>query len=303
MYLDGSGLVFRRELLAAGYTEKELRPLRAGRELTTIRPGAYLPTADDAPRDDPAAGHHLVIGAAVEKVAVDAVVSHVSAAVLHGLTLWNCPLGRVHFTRPQASGGRRTRHLHVHSAALAPAEVVEIDGIRVTSVARTVVDLARDRSFEQALVTADAALFCGRTTPAELAEAAAAVAGRTGSPAARRVAAAASGLSESPGETRSRVALARSGVPSPVQQYRVGSWRTDFGWEEFRTVGEFDGKVKYGRALRPGQDPGEAVFAEKRREDAIRDEGLQVVRWVWAELATFDVVEARLWRAFDRGRR
>jgi hypothetical protein len=68
-------------------------------------------------------------------------------------------------------------------------------------------------------------------------------------------------------------------------------------------VGEFDGKVKYGRALRPGQDPGEAVFVEKRREDALRDRSLQVVRWVWAELATFDVVAERLWRAFDRGRR
>jgi hypothetical protein len=69
-----------------------------------------------------------------------------------------------------------------------------------------------------------------------------------------------------------------------------------------RNGGEFDGKVKYGRALRPGQDPGDAVFDEKRREDALRDQGLQVVRWVWAELATFDVVAARLRRAFVRGR-
>jgi hypothetical protein len=45
------------------------------------------------------------------------------------------------------------------------------------------------------------------------------------------------------------------------------------------------------------------VFAEKRREDAVRDLGPQVVRWVWDEFATFDVVVARLLRAFDRGRR
>jgi hypothetical protein len=61
--------------------------------------------------------------------------------------------------------------------------------------------------------------------------------------------------------------------------------RTDFYWEEFRTVGEFDGKAKYGRDLRPGQDPGEAVYREKRREDALRDLGLQVVRWTWDELS------------------
>ena len=30
----------------------------------------------------------------------------------------------------------------------------------------------------------------------------------------------------------------------------------DFGWPEQRTVGEFDGRVKYGRGLTPGGDPG-----------------------------------------------
>ena len=49
-------------------------------------------------------------------------------------------------------------------------------------------------------------------------------------------------------------------------------------------LGEFDGRVKYGRLLRPGQEPGDAVFEEKRREDAIRDEGWGVVRWVWSDL-------------------
>ena len=60
--------------------------------------------------------------------------------------------------------------------------------------------------------------------------------------------------------------------------------RTDFAWEDRGVLGEFDGRVKYGRLLRPGQDPGDAVFEEKRREDAIRDEGWGVVRWVWSDL-------------------
>jgi hypothetical protein len=65
-------------------------------------------------------------------------------------------------------------------------------------------------------------------------------------------------------------------------------------------VGEFDGLVKYGRLLRPGQTPGDAVVAEKRREDRVRDEGLRVVRWTWDELETPGVVVKRLWRAFAR---
>ncbi|MGH3564545.1 MAG: hypothetical protein ACRDRH_00645 [Pseudonocardia sp.] len=78
----------------------------------------------------------------------------------------------------------------------------------------------------------------------------------------------------------------------------LGLGRVDFGWPGLRTVGEFDGRVKYGRLLRPGQDPGDAVFEEKRREDLIRDEDLRVVRWIWNDLRTFDEVARRLRRAY-----
>jgi hypothetical protein len=79
--------------------------------------------------------------------------------------------------------------------------------------------------------------------------------------------------------------------------------RTDFGWEEHRLVGEFDGRVKYGRLLRPGQDPGDVVIEEKRREDAVRDEGWRMVRWVWADLSSGHRLAARVRRARERGRR
>lgn len=73
----------------------------------------------------------------------------------------------------------------------------------------------------------------------------------------------------------------------------------DFGWPEHGVAGEFDGQVKYGRLLRPGQSPGDAVFAEKVREDRLRGEGLTVVRWTWDELTPFDAVESRLRRALS----
>ena len=65
-------------------------------------------------------------------------------------------------------------------------------------------------------------------------------------------------------------------------------------------MGEFDGKVKYGRGLRPGQTRGDVAWAEKRREDALRDFGLLAVRWTWDELCPFDAVAERLRRAFTR---
>ena len=119
---------------------------------------------------------------------------------------------------------------------------------------------------------------------------------RPGNARARRVAAFADGGGQSVGESRSRILLARHGIPPPVLQWPVHDPQarhvgtTDFGWPDLRTVGEFDGLIKYGRLLRPGQTPGDAVVAEKRREDRVRDEGLHVVRWTWDELDNPDVV-------------
>jgi hypothetical protein len=92
-------------------------------------------------------------------------------------------------------------------------------------------------------------------------------------------------------------------LPVPILQHRfeiAGGARVDFWWPEHGTVGEFDGRVKYGRLLRPGQDPAEVLWEEKRREDALRDTGASVVRWVWDEIPTFDPVADRIRRAFAR---
>ncbi len=96
------------------------------------------------------------------------------------------------------------------------------------------------------------------------------------------------------------------GLPLPDLQIEVRDpsgrllGRADFGWREQRLLGEFDGRVKYGRLLRPGQDAGDAVFEEKRREDAMRDENWSVVRWVWRELDVPVAFGRRIVRRLDR---
>jgi hypothetical protein len=301
-----SGLAFRPGLLAAGLTDDELNCALCA-VAGSLRRSVRVPTSPRSTRgsttrwpDTPWRAR-----AAIPKVAPDAVLSHVSAAVMHGLPLWNVPLHRVHVTRPRSTGGRRTRLLHVHAAPLEPDEITILDDVPLTCVDGTVVDLACMLPFEPALIAADAALNRHLVTPADLRAALVRAAGRSGVPAARRVVAAANARAASPGETRSRLAIARAGLPTPQLQHVVAAVgaEVDFYWEEFQTVGEFDGKVKYGRSLRPGQTPGDVVFAEKRREDALRDEGLQVARWVWDEICPFDEVAARLWRAFARSRR
>ena len=49
--------------------------------------------------------------------------------------------------------------------------------------------------------------------------------------------------------------------------------RVDFCWKKQRTIGEFDGKIKYRRVLKPGQSIEDVLFEEKRREDVLRDLG------------------------------
>ena len=71
----------RSQLLAARFSDDEVRRLvRAGR-LTPLRRGVYV---EGAVPDDVLARHVLQVEAALADLASDAVVSHVSAAVVHG---------------------------------------------------------------------------------------------------------------------------------------------------------------------------------------------------------------------------
>jgi hypothetical protein len=298
-------LRLRRTAIDDGWSDEELsRLVRAG-ELERLRRGAYV--AGTLPADV-ADVHRLLIRATLAVLRRSAVVSHQSAAVLHGLPLWDTPLDRVHVTREPNAWHHVSRVLHVHVAGLRDDEVTLVDGIRVTSPIRTALDLARSLPHEAAVVTLDAALYGGLLSHADLRLRLMDIVGTPGSRAAARAIAFADERSESVGESRSRVILHRWGLPASGLQFEVlrsdGSsiGRTDFVWEEQRLVGEFDGRIKYGRLLRPGQTPGDAVFEEKRREDEIRDEGWGVLRWVWGELAVPHRLAGRVRRALERPR-
>ncbi|MCZ2858079.1 type IV toxin-antitoxin system AbiEi family antitoxin domain-containing protein [Blastococcus sp. VKM Ac-2987] len=298
-------LRLRRDAVAAGWSDDELaRAVRAG-ELARLRRGAYVDTVLPAA---PAARHALLVQATVAQLRRPAVVSHQSAAVLLGLPLWDVPLDRVHVTRPPGSWHDRSRVLCCHVARMRDDELVDVDGVLVTGPVRTMLDLARSLPHEAAVVALDAALHRGRLALDELRTRLFDIAGSPGARSAARAVAAADPRSESVGESRSRVILQRWQLaPSALQfEIRSGSGalvaRTDFAWEDAGLAGEFDGRVKYGRLLRPGQEPGDAVFAEKLREDAIRDEQWGVVRWIWAELAVPHRLAAKVRRAQERTR-
>ena len=155
---SGPGPLLLRDLAAAGVDGDEVRRMHRRGELACIAPGVYVDPADPRLRR-PEDRHQMQVAAAVPRIASDAVVSHQSAAVLHGLPAWNLPLARVHATRPRRSGALRTgTAARPHGRRSSPTRSPTVDGVAVTAVARTAVDVARTVGFEEAVAVLDAAL-------------------------------------------------------------------------------------------------------------------------------------------------
>lgn len=228
---------------------------------------------------------------ALHEAPADAIASHRTAAALHGLPLLRSRENLVHLTVDRPRGGRSNGHARIHSSPPETLTAFEIDGIPVTGVARTLVDLSRTEGFRAGVVAADFALREKLITPAEFHRELELHRGRTAVAIARDVADFADPLAESAGESLSRCIMRDlADIPTPTLQReyfeRDGRLlaRTDFSWGDGALVGEFDGKVKYTRGAGFGDDPGETVWKEKQREDRLRDLGVVVIRWVWSML-------------------
>jgi hypothetical protein len=292
-----------RNLMDQGYNWVDLRRLQRDGDLVRVRRGAY--TLGDKTGEFVEERHRRLILATAPQVQDGAIFSHGSAAVLHGLPVWSGAVARVHVTRNRRGKGIKRAVVHVHGAPLQPSEIVLIDNLPVTSLARTVLDVARTLPSTQAVAAGDRALALGLARE-ELDAGLLAMERWPGIRAARRVVEFLDGRSESAGESMSRVRLMEEGLPRPEpQQETFGPdgrlvARVDFGWKEHKTVGEFDGKIKYGRLLKPGQRIEDVIFEEKLREDAVRDLGLQVVRWISRDLYRPGVLRERVLRALAR---
>lgn len=118
----------------------------------------------------------------------------------------------------------------------------------------------------------------------------------TAGPVVREVVDLADGRSESVGESRSRWLLHVLGFGPALPQFPVGlGERTvyaDLKLGRWPVLVEFDGMGKY-------DAPG-SLRAEKRREDALRALGYEVVRLTWDELANPRLVRHKILAAIAR---
>ena len=230
--------------------------------------------------------------------------SHQSAARAYGLGVVgheSAPM--IQITRaPGDRGSRKGRPgVLVHIAALPAEHVVSHRGVRLTSVPRTVIDLARVLPFGEGVAVADSALHAGLTTKSELAAVIADCTRWPGLQRAREVTAFSDARSESVLESLSRAVFHQAGLPPPDLQVWVGDdgeiiGRADFLWRRYRTIGEADGALKY-------QTPARAR-AQLERDARLRAAGYEVVHFTWPQItrAPAQVVDS-IRVAFSRGGR
>ena len=211
-------------------------------------------------------------------------IAHVTAARLHGLrapfqaqlqddTPW-------FLRRPDDSSPSRRNGVAVLPAHFEPEHVQDLDGLRVTTLARTAMDLARGCRLERALIPLDHALARGVPRGA-LVELAIYMKGWPGSRVFKLALSMLDALAESSLESMARAIVWIEGIATPVSQFEVRGasrrrYRADFAWPSHRVILEIDGAEKYPTP--------ESIYAEKRREDDLRRAGWQVHRWTYDDM-------------------
>ncbi|WP_139230931.1 hypothetical protein [Microbacterium sp. cf046] len=299
-----------------GIPASRVRSMASGGEIVAVHRGRYVRSDrwDAAYRES----RHLlsVVAADAFRRSDDAVFAFASAAVVHGLPLYRHQAGAPHICTPHADGiVRRGRALRRHEIAIADADRVVVGGIPVTSLQRTVYDLIRTTSRETALACADAALRSvawddGRLTYDDAAAETwrsglkgriARNAGARGIRQARWIADFAEGRAQLPGESTSRLYLADLGFARPRLQVPFPGpngavYRIDFGLDDVRAWGEFDGMGKYLDTEMLGTTSSrKALQDEKEREDWIRGRSQwRFARWGSAHIATARALGSRL---------
>lgn len=298
---EQQGVFLTREARELGYDDRSIARAVRGRLWHRVRRGAYVPYDVWANAD--AEARHLIRARAVHRSYGDRVCfSHVTAALLHGVAVWDVDLGRVHVTRLDGGAGRTEPDVVHHEAlCLAPDDVIRLDGVLATTPSRAALECGILGSSESAVVSLDSLLSLGLGTPVELGSVYDVIQHWPGSQHLQVAVRMADAGAKSVGESRTRWLFFVQGIPAPELQFRVfdGSGEllgiTDFAWKRHRLMGEFDGRSKYGRLLREGQTPGDAVFAEKVREDTLRrTTGFGMVRIIWADLSRPSVTAARV---------
>jgi very-short-patch-repair endonuclease len=290
------GVVSTKQLEALGYTDRSTTKSAAAGRLHRVHQRVY------------AVGHRrltwhgrcwaAVLAAEPHETEVrgwPVVASHASAAYLWGLLRYQPET--IHVTAPTRRRGKREFWVHF-SSILAPEDRAEREGIPVTSLARTFLDLAAswqaerlERSLERAEETG---LFDLHEVEALLRRAG----GHRGRGRLDRAAAIYRPdptVTRSGFERRFREGVARVGLPVPSMNYLFAQYELDACWPDLRFAVELDLFETHGTRA--------AFERDRRRQEELKLLGMETIRITEPRFrAEPDLVLANLATLLDRRR-
>ena len=286
--LHQGGVFTRRQAVQAGLTERQIKTaLQPYGAWVVVRRGVYAERATwDAA--DQVARHLARVRAGVVNAEADYVVSHTSAAVLHGLDCRPHWRELVHVSHPGVRGGRTEGGVKHHPADVPASQVVEVGGLETTDLARTAVDVAREHGTEDGVVAMDQVLRRG-VSRGEVGRVLEQMRSWPHVTQARGALDLADAGAANPGESLARLMVVELGFGRPQTQVLVedGGRRALLDMLLEGHVFEFDGRQKFIGTTRGGFAPEQledALWAEKQREDWLRSLGFGISRIVWADL-------------------
>ena len=269
-------------------------------ELIKLRRGAYVP-ADTWESSSERMRHVLRVRAVVAQATRPVVICGESAAAIWGMPISGAWPTSVSVLDNWRGGGRAEPGVRRTSAAFATARSVETQGLRVTDITRTALDVARRVPFPEAVGSVDWALGRRNSRAVSLESLIDDTNNfdtRLGRRHLERVVAFASPLSDSFGESRCRAVIHVQGFARPALQIefrdQVGSMYPDFYWPVVNVAAEFDGKQKYTRDEYTKGDPIETLWREKNREDRLRQQVSGLTRLVTSDVEHPDRLSRKL---------
>jgi very-short-patch-repair endonuclease len=263
------GLVTRAQLLRAGVLPHLIEGrVRAGR-VRPVHAGVYQVGSVVVPRAREAAALLSCDGA---------VLSHRTAAALRTMVHEQQATDVVDLTvSPSRHYGRRPG-IRTHRSKLAKDEITVLDGLPITTAARTLLDLcsvATPRELERALAVAERERFATRD---ELTALLNRYPRRPGTRRLRDFIATKAALvfTRSAAEEQLLALIRKAGLPEPEMNVVLHGCEVDCFWRDARLAVEVDGYAYHGSAR--------AFVRDRKRDSALAAAGIQVVRLSWQQL-------------------
>lgn len=296
-------IVLRKELIAAGYTDRAIRTMVEQGQRARVRRGAYAEARAYNSLDE-AGKHELVTRAVIKQAKTEVVPSHSSGVPFHDGPIYGLDLSTVDVTRIDGRAGRAEAGVRQHCGKLADGDLVTRHGLQVISPTRNALEVATQVEVAPALCVMNDYLHRNLTTLEalnaryELGMDQWRDSLRTGV-----VLRLAHPKIESVAESLAWHLMWTQHIPRPEPQYvirddsgEIGA-RLDFAWPQLGAYIEIDGKSKYTQYLREGETVVDAVLREKRRQEWVHEmTQWRVIRIVWADLFRPELTASRIRR-------